>query len=38
MAPSKTFNLAGLKCSVAIIPNAALREKFVNGRIDLVQT
>src|SRR4030095_2897557 len=38
MAPSKTFNLAGLKCSVAIIPNATLREKFVNGRIDLVQT
>ena len=38
MAPSKTFNLAGLKCSVAIIPNAALREKFVAGRVDLVQT
>src|SRR5499426_1329683 len=38
MAPSKTFNLAGLKCSVAIIPNAKLREQFVNGRIDLVQT
>ncbi|PYM94661.1 MAG: hypothetical protein DME04_07080 [Candidatus Rokuibacteriota bacterium] len=38
MAPSKTFNLAGLKCSVAIIPNAALREKFIAGRVDLVQT
>ncbi len=38
MAPSKTFNLAGLKCSVAIIPNVTLREKFVAGRIDLVQT
>ena len=38
MAPSKTFNLAGLKCSVAVIPIAALREKFVSGRIDLVQT
>ena len=38
MAPSKTFNLAGLKCSVAIIPNARLREQFINGRIDLVQT
>ena len=38
MAPSKTFNLAGLKCSVAIIPNASLREKFVAGRVDLVQT
>jgi cystathionine beta-lyase len=38
MAPSKTFNLAGLKCSVAVIPNAKLREKFVAGRVDLVQT
>src|SRR6266545_1980033 len=38
MAPSKTFNLAGLKCSVAIIPNAALREKFVAARADLVST
>jgi len=38
MAPSKTFNLAGLKCSVAIIPNAALREKFVAARVDLVST
>ena len=31
MAPSKTFNLAGLKCSVAIIPNASLRERFVSA-------
>src|SRR2546422_787350 len=38
MAPSKTFNLAGLKCSVAIITNAALREKFVAARADLVST
>ncbi|PYN83831.1 MAG: putative C-S lyase [Candidatus Rokuibacteriota bacterium] len=38
MAPSKTFNLAGLKCSVAVIPNAALREKFIAARADLVQT
>ena len=38
MAPSKTFNLAGLKCSVAIITNAALREKFVAARVDLVST
>jgi cysteine-S-conjugate beta-lyase len=38
MAPSKTFNLAGLKCSVAIIPNGALREKFIAGRADLVST
>jgi cystathionine beta-lyase len=30
MAPSKTFNLAGLGCSVAIIPNEELRKKFQN--------
>ncbi|MGV8925650.1 MAG: MalY/PatB family protein [Ewingella sp.] len=28
MSPSKTFNLAGLGASMAIIPNAALRRKF----------
>jgi cystathionine beta-lyase len=28
MAPSKTFNLAGLGCSVAIISNDELRKKF----------
>lgn len=28
MAPSKTFNIAGLGCSVAIIPNQNLRSKF----------
>ena len=28
LAPSKTFNIAGLGCSVAIIPNSALRQKF----------
>ena len=38
MAPSKTFNLAGLKSSLAIIPNRALRERFVAARMDLVQT
>ncbi len=27
-APSKTFNIAGLKCSNGIIPNAALRRKL----------
>jgi cystathionine beta-lyase len=36
MAPSKTFNLPGLKCGVAIIPNAALRERFVAAASDLV--
>jgi len=28
IAPSKTFNTAGLFCAFAIIPNAELREKF----------
>ncbi|WP_417615178.1 MalY/PatB family protein [Oceanisphaera sp.] len=28
MAPSKTFNIAGLCCSFAIIPNAELRNRF----------
>jgi len=37
MAPSKTFNLAGLKCALAVIPNAQLREQFVAARVDLVQ-
>ena len=37
MAPSKSFNLPGLKCSVAIIPNASLREKFVAAQLDLVR-
>lgn len=38
MAPSKTYNLAGLKASVAVIPDAGLRERFVAERRDLVQT
>ena len=28
LSPSKTFNIAGLGCSVAIIPNPELRQKF----------
>ena len=36
MAPSKTFNVAGLYCSVAIIQNKDLREKFKAARADLV--
>ena len=28
MAPSKTFNLAGLKCSFAIVPNPELRQRL----------
>ena len=36
MAPSKTFNLPGLKGAVAIIPDAALRERFAAAAGDLV--
>ena len=36
MAPSKTFNLPGLKCAVAIIPDAPLRARFVAAAADLV--
>ncbi len=36
MAPSKTFNLPGLKCAVAIIPNATLRERLAAAVADLV--
>jgi cystathionine beta-lyase len=31
MSPSKTFNLAGLKCSFTIITNPLLREAWVRG-------
>ena len=31
MAPSKTFNIAGLQSSFAIIENKELREKFINS-------
>jgi cystathionine beta-lyase len=37
MAPSKTFNLPGLKSSIAIIPDASLRERFVAQQLDLVK-
>lgn len=30
MAPSKTFNVAGIVSSFCVIPNDAIREKFVN--------
>ena len=32
-APSKTFNIAGLAQSVAIIPNEELRNKFIEGLV-----
>ncbi|MFN0095786.1 MAG: MalY/PatB family protein [Dehalococcoidia bacterium] len=38
MAPSKAFNLAGLKASVAIIPTEELRASFEAARAGLVQT
>jgi cystathionine beta-lyase len=36
MAPSKTFNIAGLQCSYAIIPNSDLRKRYLEGRKGLV--
>jgi cysteine-S-conjugate beta-lyase len=36
MAPSKTFNLAGLQCSFAIIPNQSLRRRFIGSGMGLV--
>ncbi len=36
MAPSKTYNIAGLHCSVAIIPNGELRKQFNAARRGLV--
>jgi cystathionine beta-lyase len=36
IAPSKTFNLAGLQCSLAIIPNPELRAAYIAARRGLV--
>jgi len=36
IAPSKTFNIAGLDCSIAIIPDVKLREKFTAAQSGLV--
>jgi cysteine-S-conjugate beta-lyase len=36
MAPSKTFNLPGLKCAVAIVPNPTLRERLTTTMGDLM--
>ncbi|MBC8264122.1 MAG: pyridoxal phosphate-dependent aminotransferase, partial [Anaerolineales bacterium] len=36
MAPSKTFNLPGLKCSVAIVQNPELRKKLESTHTGLV--
>ena len=36
IAPSKTFNLAGLQCGFAIISNSELRQQFLSAREGLV--
>jgi cystathionine beta-lyase len=36
MAPSKTFNLAGLKASIAVVPDPDLRGRLVAQKLDLV--
>jgi cystathionine beta-lyase len=36
MSPSKTYNLAGLKCAVAIIKNPVLREIWIRGSAGLI--
>ena len=36
MAPSKTFNLPGLKCAVAIVPSPTLRERLTTAMGDLM--
>jgi cystathionine beta-lyase len=37
MAPSKTFNQAGLKASVGVVTDPALRARFQASRVDMVQ-
>jgi cystathionine beta-lyase len=36
VAPSKTFNVPGLKCAVAVVPNTSLRERLTAAVSDLV--
>jgi len=36
MSPSKTFNLSGLSCGFAVIPNRALRQRFQAAARELV--
>ena len=36
VAPSKTYNIAGLGASIAIIPNAVLRQRFIDTRTGIV--
>jgi cysteine-S-conjugate beta-lyase len=36
LSPSKTFNIAGLGCSFAVIPNADIRKKFIKGMFGIM--
>jgi len=36
MAPTKTYNTPGLGCAFAVIPDAALRRRFIHARVGLV--
>jgi cystathionine beta-lyase len=36
MSPSKTFNIPGLNCAFAIIPNESLRRSFIRNREEIV--
>jgi cystathionine beta-lyase len=38
MAPSKTFNIAGLHCSFAVIPDADLRKRYLIARRGVVDS
>ncbi|RAU40334.1 MULTISPECIES: MalY/PatB family protein [unclassified Pseudomonas] len=38
MSASKAWNIAGLKTAFAVVQNAALRERFNNGRLGLVDS
>jgi len=38
MAPSKTFNVAGLHCSFAVIPDAELRQRYLAARRGIVDS
>ena len=38
MAPSKTFNIAGLHCSFAVIPDAELRKRYLTARRGVVDS
>lgn len=38
MAPSKTFNIAGLHCSFAVIPDAEVRQRYLAARRGIVDS